>query len=228
VSALIDVRLRRAAAVSAVLLALFGVCALAATAGWYDGIDARVDQLVAGHHDHLIDTVASALALSAGAAVSVAWVGWLIAIAWRRPRLRRAVAALCVGLAVATVVEIVLKQTVGHPGPGATRSLFLGIAGGGHETPGAFPSGHAIRAVILAGGTVLLLGGGRRRAPALASAVVYVFGIAATRVYLNDHWTADVIGGLLLGAAVLPLVAALCVDWDGAPLRTRRPVPARR
>jgi undecaprenyl-diphosphatase len=227
VSALIDVRLRRAAAVSAVLLALFGVCALAATSGWYDGIDARVDELVAGHHDHPIDTVASALALTAGAAVSVAWVGWLVAIAWRRPRLRPAVAALGAGLVVATVIEIVLKQTVGHPGPGATRSLFLGLAGGGHETPGSFPSGHAIRALVLAGGTVLLLGGGRR-VPAVAAAAFYVFGIAATRVYLNDHWTADVIGGLLLAAAVLPPVAALCVDWDGAPLRTRRPVPARR
>jgi len=61
--------------------------------------------------------------------------------------------------------------------------------------PGAFPSGHVARIAFLAG---------IARIP-LWLAVGAVALMMVTRVYLADHWPADVLGGLLLGLLVAQL-----------------------
>lgn len=65
--------------------------------------------------------------------------------------------------------------------------------------PYPYPSGHMLRSVILFGAVYLLWPHRSLRAAVLALLV----GIAASRVYLGVHWTSDVIGGALLGAAGL-------------------------
>ena len=59
-------------------------------------------------------------------------------------------------------------------------------------TPYGFPSGHVTRTVLFAG-TAL------RRVPALGAAAVAA--LALSLVYLGDHWTSEVLGGLCLGWA---------------------------
>ncbi|MFJ3439272.1 phosphatase PAP2 family protein [Streptomyces cyaneofuscatus] len=76
----------------------------------------------------------------------------------------------------------------------------------------AFPSGHAMTAVVSCGLLLWLLRLYRARpalwAGAVAVAVVSVIGVAVTRVYLGVHWLTDVVGGTLLGAAVVAFTVA--------------------
>ncbi|ROV66115.1 MULTISPECIES: phosphatase PAP2 family protein [Streptomyces] len=76
----------------------------------------------------------------------------------------------------------------------------------------AFPSGHAMTAVVSCGLLLWLLrlygAGPGLWGTALAVAVVSAVGVAATRVYLGVHWLTDVVGGALLGVAVVTLSIA--------------------
>lgn len=184
------------------LLVLFAVSAWTVQTGRLAGVDAAVETTIRSRGAHPVDVVASLIALSASVGGTALWAALLLAAAVVRPRLRVAVAVLLVALAASQVVELVLKTVIDHPGPPALgRTLFA--FGGGPQPQGSFPSGHIVRAIVLGGGTALLAG---RRA-GLVVAAVYIAAVAATRVYLSEHWTSDVIGGTLLGLAALPLVA---------------------
>ncbi|ARZ66361.1 membrane protein [Streptomyces albireticuli] len=73
----------------------------------------------------------------------------------------------------------------------------------------AFPSGHALSATVACGLLVWLLwlhgAGVRWVRGALVAAVVSVVGVGFTRVYLGVHWLSDVVGGWLLGGALVAL-----------------------
>ncbi|MGW2849485.1 phosphatase PAP2 family protein, partial [Streptomyces sp. NPDC001274] len=73
----------------------------------------------------------------------------------------------------------------------------------------AFPSGHALTAVVTCGLLLWLLrrygAGPRLWRGALVVAGVSVVGVGVTRLYLGVHWLSDVLGGWLLGAALVGL-----------------------
>ncbi|RJK94897.1 phosphatase PAP2 family protein [Vallicoccus soli] len=124
--------------------------------------------------------------------------------------------------AVSGVLVPVLKELVGRARPAFEQAVAV-------ETSQSFPSGHATAsfvgaAVLLAVALPLLGRAGRAVAWALAVAVVLVTGF--DRVALGVHYVSDVVGGWLLGAAVVvgatvalgsPLLSPL-LD----PLRSRR------
>lgn len=89
----------------------------------------------------------------------------------------------------------------------------------------AFPSGHAMTAVVSCGLLLWLLrlygAGPALWAVAVAVAVVSAIGVAVTRVYLGVHWLTDVVGGVLLGVAVVAFTVA---TYPGSPSR-RAPEP---
>lgn len=93
----------------------------------------------------------------------------------------------------------------------------------------AFPSGHALSALV-AGALVLWLlrlAGARPlwRWTARAVVTVSVFGVAFTRLYLGVHWLSDVVGGWLLGGA---LVAGSAAVYGAYASRTEVPGAAPR
>lgn len=94
----------------------------------------------------------------------------------------------------------------------------------------AFPSGHAMSAMV-AGALLLWLlrlygAHPRWRWTARALALVSVLGVGFTRVYLGVHWPSDVLGGWLLGGA---LVAGAAAAYGGYAHRWAHwPGPAHR
>ncbi|MFE3598355.1 phosphatase PAP2 family protein [Streptomyces sp. NPDC059142] len=77
----------------------------------------------------------------------------------------------------------------------------------------AYPSGHAMTATVTCGLLLWLtwrqgVGAGLRRA-AVAVAVVSVAGVGITRLWLGVHWSSDVLGGWLLGGALVAFSIAL-------------------
>ncbi|MCP3818729.1 phosphatase PAP2 family protein [Streptomyces sp. A3M-1-3] len=107
---------------------------------------------------------------------------------------------------VGTVVQQGLKAAVGRD-----RPRWPDPVDSAHYA--AFPSGHAMTAVVAFGLLLWLLRRFGARAPvwraALAVAAVSVVGVGVTRLYLGVHWFSDVVGGWLLGALVVALSVTL-------------------
>jgi membrane-associated phospholipid phosphatase len=109
----------------------------------------------------------------------------------RDPPRRIAAWWLAAGLAILSIVAIILKSTIPYAGPpDSLQRHLLYRRGVSLPTDFSFPSGHTMRTTLIAG-TVL------RRRPVLAGLAVICMMTAL--VYLGDHWTLDVLGGLCLG-----------------------------
>ncbi|MGV9989193.1 phosphatase PAP2 family protein [Streptomyces sp. NPDC003374] len=132
---------------------------------------------------------------------------WLV---WRRAAWWTAV-WLTLTCALATVLQQTLKAAIGRP-----RPVWPDPVDSARYT--AFPSGHAMTATVVCGLLLWLLhhhGAGRTlRRTAVALAVVSVAGVGLTRVWLGVHWLSDVVGGWLLGAAVVAAATAAYTRWS--------------
>ncbi|MEW2489838.1 phosphatase PAP2 family protein [Streptomyces sp. NPDC048411] len=121
----------------------------------------------------------------------------------------------------ATLLQQGLKSAVGRE-----RPQWPNPVDSAHYA--AFPSGHAMTAVVSCGLLLWLLHrhGVRRQVwhAALAVAWVSVIGVGVTRLYLGVHWMTDVLGGWLLGAAVVAFSIAVFARYEG---RERAALPHR-
>jgi undecaprenyl-diphosphatase len=131
---------------------------------------------------------------------------------WRREGLPIA-GAVVLAPAVASAFFIALKRVYGRarPAGGARR----------HELTYAFPSGHATASAAIFGALSYVLWREHmlRREQALAFGVLPPLVIGASRVYLDVHWTTDVLGGWSVGALVAMLSA---VVYERVRKNTRR------
>lgn len=103
-------------------------------------------------------------------------------------------AVLCAGsVLVAGTLALATKAVLGRPDPHGAMTSSHG---------GSFPSGHVLAAVLLTGLVVLLIPAvGRWSRWLLPAAVGSV--MAAALLIQAAHWASDVLGGALLGTAVL-------------------------
>lgn len=136
----------------------------------------------------------------------LALIGWLLHRGARRLACWAATAMVTGGL-----LGVLLKLLVGRHRP----DLLDPVARAGGFS---FPSGHALNAALAAGVFVLVLlpftkgrRGLRRGLWCAAAVIVGLTGLS--RVFLGVHWTSDVVGGWLLGAAVVAVTAAGFSAW---------------
>ncbi|RKN42742.1 phosphatase PAP2 family protein [Micromonospora endolithica] len=138
-------------------------------------------------------------------------VAALVLVVWLvRRQARRLALWVTVTMVVGGLLGPLLKLLVGRDRP----DLLDPVA---HATGYAFPSGHALNAALAAG--VLLVVflpsavAPARRVALWVAALVLVGLTGFTRVALGVHWTSDVMGGWLLGAAVVAATTAAFTTW---------------
>ncbi len=127
---------------------------------------------------------------------------------WRRRREGAALWAVTT-IVVGGLVGWLLKIIVDRARPSLPDPVAL--------APGmAFPSGHALHATLGAG-ILLLLAlphlPAWGRVAAWAGAVFVIVTVSYTRVALGVHWVSDVLGGVVLGVAVLAATVAAFETW---------------
>lgn len=122
-----------------------------------------------------------------------------VAVARVRARQRDFWVPLAIALVV--VAESLIKLVVAQPLPPHDRSRGLDLFPGLHVPfAHAFPSGHMARDAFL-----LLIA----RGVPVALVAAALVAVAFSRVYLAQHWLSDVVGGLLLGAGIAWIAAAV-------------------
>ena len=139
------------------------------------------------------------------AAKNVGQIAGAKVVAFIVPVVRRTVRQAlvpAVALATAALVTLLVKVALARPDPHGT--------GTGHG--GSFPSGHMVGVVLGVALVVHLLAPRALRGLWVGGAAAGLFIMGTGLVVIGAHWFSDVVGGLLLGFAVLAGVTAI----DGA------------
>lgn len=196
-------------AIALFVIALFGVLlgrlVVGPLASWVTRDVDTPARTLSIHHENSALTAGSKGVDPAGSAGVVGGVAAVFGLAWwirtRNPRRPIVLGTAFVG---AALVAFAVKYGV-HRSPAS------------HATPrlsaGTFPSGHALFALAVYGTiAVLIVGKGRARPLRVGAALVLVgvsFAVAFSRVYLLDHYLSDVVGALILGAAIIAASVAI-------------------
>lgn len=165
------------------------------TRGPAAGADRSVLDWMTTHRSAMITGPAIAITDAGGPVGTVVLavvVGVLLA---RRARSWTPMIVLIGTVGAASAACAAVKALVGRGRPPIATQVLL-------ETDHSFPSGHVTGTIALFGMIAVLLGYGRPAARRwalvlLAGAVTVV--VAATRLYLGEHWLTDVVGGAVLG-----------------------------
>jgi membrane-associated phospholipid phosphatase len=167
--------------------------------GWLTGSDkATLGWFVAQRNASW--TTTAMVVTTMGSPAGIAGVGGVMAaiLTWRR-RTPTPAAVLLGTLAATAVTNIFTKMAVSRQRPPRTIQLVT-------VNDFAYPSGHVAGTVALVGALVGVCWSVWRkwvRILAAGGAAAVVAAVAVSRLYLGLHWLTDVIGGALLGAAVV-------------------------
>jgi undecaprenyl-diphosphatase len=191
---------------AAVLVVLFGALTWQVhERGWLTGADEPVREWFVAHRTPVWTTVA--LAGKFGSPDCVIALTCLIAAValLRRRSLRTAITLLAI-VSLTEAAVTLAKLAVSRPRPPLATQLE-------HATGFSYPSGHTAGTTAFVGALLLVyapssLRASRRMFRYIVGAFVVV-GVAISRIYLGVHWLSDVAGGVLLGSAVVLVVAVV-------------------
>lgn len=195
--------------------AAFVVYTQVVATGVLDAIDRGLARAMATVWWPPLQPVAQVVAVLGGVEASVVAALALAVLLWRRDY--RVEATAVAALPLLSVLEAVYKWALVHPPPRAFAhsdgpTLVTMLKSGTLTLGGSYPSGHMMRSVLFYGLGAFVVrrlaspGWARWLAAPLAAVVVGL--MALDRLYLGVHWQSDVVGGLLLGGALLAAVIA--------------------
>jgi undecaprenyl-diphosphatase len=216
--------LNTAAGRALIALAVFGLAfalyTQAVAGGVLMSLDLAVARGVAGVWRPWLEPVAQVVAVAGGVEVTVVIAALLAWQLWRRGY--RSESAALLALPAALAIELVYKFAIRQPAPAQFAhadgpSLVTMLHTGTLTLSGSYPSGHMMRTVLVYGLGAFVVGRlappGLVRTLAAPLAGVLIGVMALDRVFLGVHWQSDVVGGLLLGGAVL----AAAIAWLDRP-----------
>jgi undecaprenyl-diphosphatase len=187
------------------LAGLFSLLTLLVVAGWTQGFDDSWNTAMANLEVPWLFDLAEVLHRIGGVPVASLTVA-LVTVAFVVTRRWWFAAAWLAIIGVAQIVTTVVKLLVGRERP--IDALV-------HESSAAYPSGHAsVSGAAIAIGLAVLVGflwPHRCRLFMLVGAA-YAVTMAWSRTYLHAHWFTDVVGGVILGTAIVLAVALTMGD----------------
>jgi membrane-associated phospholipid phosphatase len=184
-----------------VLVLLLGVLAKTAPVAH---LELRADRHIATH-DRISMLTTLARAISTIATPEIVGVGLMIVIPVILVLAHRRLDALkvfCIFAGAFVLAEVGKKLINEHRPP---MSLWAMKADSG----ASYPSGHATTAAVLAVALIVIAASLAGRSAALVLGGLFTFAVAASRVYLADHYPLDVIGSMLCALAAAFIVTGL-------------------
>jgi membrane-associated phospholipid phosphatase len=127
---------------------------------------------------------------------------------------RREAIVVLLAVLVEQVVKVTIKEIIARPRPTSEEGINVFIHA---KEVYSFPSGHTVHYVVFFGFlwylTFRLVAARRLRWPLLAVLGALIGLVGLSRVYLGAHWPSDILGGYLLGGAILTATVCFYRWW---------------